>query len=119
LLLGQALGEIVFGAFANCPLARDVGGGDPALKSSVFILEHPTGEQRKWQLQNANYEVTVREGFWWFGTGFCVGAFGDMGSRCAPEFGRTEDDARFICLDPIDEHGWASTQIISWELWSV
>jgi hypothetical protein len=48
LFLGQTLGGEVFGAFANRPLSRHVRGRDPALTSAIFVLEHPTGEQRRW-----------------------------------------------------------------------
>jgi hypothetical protein len=119
LLLAQAWGGVVFGAFANCPLCRGVPGRDPEMKSAIFVLEHPTGEQRKWHLQNGNYEVMASEDDLWFGTGFCIDNAGFLHSGRAPEFGMTEVDASFICLEGADDDGWAATQIDHWELWSV
>jgi hypothetical protein len=37
------------------------GGRDPALKSAIFVLEHPTGEQREWQVRVPNYDVMLSE----------------------------------------------------------
>jgi hypothetical protein len=120
LFLVQAGHEgVVFGFFANCPFSGEMGGRDPALKSAIYMLEHPTGEQRKWQLQNPNYAITVTERRLLFGAGFWVSANGWLYSGRAPEFGLTEVDASFICLRPTDNRGWSRTQIIRWELWSV
>jgi hypothetical protein len=47
LFLGQTLDGVVLGFFANCPLSGEDEGEDQALKSAIFVLEHPTGEQRK------------------------------------------------------------------------
>jgi hypothetical protein len=119
LFLGQVQGGVVFGTFANCPLSRDVTGRDPALRSAIFVLEHPTGVQRKWQLQDPNYTVTMSERFLWFGAGFCVDFWGYLHCGCALEFGMREADASFISLKPSGNGGWSLTQIIRWELWSV
>jgi hypothetical protein len=119
LFLAQAVGGVVVGAFANCPLSRDVRGRDPALRSAVFVLEHPAGEQRKWQLQDADYEVTVSREDLSFGAGFGVDVFGYLDIGSAREFDMTEVDASFICLRLADKHGWCYTQIICWELLSV
>jgi hypothetical protein len=55
LVLAQTVPDgVVFGFFANCPLSGEGRGRDPALKSAIFVLEHPTGEQRKWQVQVPN-----------------------------------------------------------------
>jgi hypothetical protein len=75
--LGLTLEGVVFGLFAHCPLSGDIRQRrDPALKSAMIVLEHPTSEQRKWQLQDPNCEVTVNEGPLGFGVGFCVNAAG-------------------------------------------
>jgi hypothetical protein len=85
----------------------------------VFVFEHPAGEQRTWQLQNADYEVTVSGEDLSFGAGFGVDVFGYLDVGPAREFEMTEVDASFICLRRTDKHGWCYTQIICWELWSV
>jgi hypothetical protein len=121
LFIGQAgqYDGIVFGFFANCPLAGAVRGRDPALKSVIFVLEHPTGEQRKWQLRDPDYDITMREGCLWYGDGFCVHPFGFLRSGPAPEFGMTEVEASFVTLKPADSDGWSLAQTDRWELWSV
>jgi hypothetical protein len=119
LFVGQKPGGVVFGAFANCPLARGVRGRDPDLRSAICVLEHPTGEQRKWQLQNPNCIITVSERFVWFGAGFCVDAFGYLHCGLAAEFGMTEADTGFVSLKPVGNDGWSLTPILRWELWSV
>jgi hypothetical protein len=85
----------------------------------LFVLEHPTGERRKWGLQDADYELTVSGDDLSFGAGFSVDVFGYLDIGPAPEFKMTEVDASFICLRLAGKHGWCYTQIISWELWSV
>jgi hypothetical protein len=90
LLLGQGQGGVVFGAFANCPLIHGVSGKGRTLNSTIFVLEHPTGEQRKWELRNIYYTIRLNERFLWFGTGLGVSAIGFLHTGSAPEFGRTE-----------------------------
>jgi hypothetical protein len=119
LFLAQLQGGVVLGFFANCPVSVDGGGRDPALKSAIFVLEHPTGEQRKWRLQNPNYPSRVDETFVWFGTGLFVYAVGGLLMRSAPEFGITEVDASFVSLKPAGDGGWFFARIDRWELWSV
>jgi hypothetical protein len=119
LFLAQTLDGVVFGFFANCPLSGAVQGWDPALKSAIFVLEHPTDEQRKWQLQNRYYGVAVSEGVMCFGTGLLVDAVGFLHSGRSPEFGMTEVDASCLSLEPAGDDGWSSAQIGRWELWSV
>jgi hypothetical protein len=89
------------------------------LKSAIFVLEHPTGEQRKWQLQNQDYPAIVDKECVYFGTGLEIYGAGWLFTRPAPEFGMTEGDASFITQDQPDDHGLSLTQIIRWELWSV
>jgi hypothetical protein len=119
LLVGQTLNGVVFGFFANNPLVGAIRRRDPALKSTIFVLEHPTEEQRKWQLQDPNYDVLVNERWLRFGAGFCVDAVGCLHIGRAPEFGMTELDASFICLKPTGQSEWSHTEVICWELWSV
>jgi hypothetical protein len=75
LLLAQLQGGVVLGIFANCPLSDPVA-SDPALKSAIFVLEHPTGEQRKWQAQVPNYDVMLNEEGLELGAGLCVDTSG-------------------------------------------
>jgi hypothetical protein len=119
LFLGQTQDGVVFGFFANCPLSGDVRQMDPALQSAIFVLEHPTGEQRKWQHRDPNHVVGEVQGFLLFGEGFWVNAGGFLLSGPAPDFGMTEVDASFITLRPPNDHGWSWAQILHWELWSV
>jgi hypothetical protein len=119
LFIGQTLGGVVFGTFANSPLSREFEGRDPALRSAIFVLEHPTGLQRKWQLQNPDYVIAVIDGCLRFGTGFCVHASGWLYSRGAPEFGMTEEEASVISLRQAGHDGWSFAQIDHWELWRV
>jgi hypothetical protein len=120
LFLAQTLDGVVFGFFANSPISAAVGERDPALKSAVFVLEHPTGEQRKWQLRNPDYRIDVTKEALWFGTGLLVHAVGVVVfTRPAPEFGMTEVDANFVSLRPADNDGQSVALIDRWELWSV
>jgi hypothetical protein len=119
LFLGQTQAGVVVGAFANRPLSRDVQEGDPALKSAIFVLEHPAGEQRKWQATDPTHAVPVGEKFFWFASGLCVGALGYLYARAAPEFRITAVDASFITMKQGGKDGWSMTQILRWELWSV
>jgi hypothetical protein len=63
LLVAQVEGGVVVGFLAKCPLLGAVRGRDPALKSAIFVLEHPTREQRKWQLQSPICEAAVNDRF--------------------------------------------------------
>jgi hypothetical protein len=119
LFLTQTLDGVVFGFFANCPLSGEVAAEDPALKSAIFVLEHPTGEQRKWQVQVPNYDVILSEEGLELGAGLCIDTDGCLDICPAPEFGMTEVDSSFITLRPADDDGWSSIQILRWELWSV
>jgi hypothetical protein len=119
LFLGQTHDGVVFGFHANCPLSGDVRRRDPALKSAIFVLEHPTGEQRKWQLQDANYDVSLSEEFLDVGVGFSVDSLGWLYCGQAPEFGMMEEDASFISVRPAGHEEWLLAQIDRWELWSV
>jgi hypothetical protein len=100
LFLGQTLEGVVFGSFANSSLSGDVQRSGPALRSAIFVVEHPTGGQRNWQPQDANYAITVCKKDLWVGTGFCVDASGFVLAGRAPEFGMGEVDASFITLRP-------------------
>jgi hypothetical protein len=120
LFLAQTRSDgVVFGFFANCPLSGEGGGRDPALKSAIFVLEHPTGEQRKWQVQVPNYDVILNGQDALLGAGLYIAASGWMSMGPAPEFGMTEVDASFITPRPAVDHGWSWAQIVHWELWSV
>jgi hypothetical protein len=110
---------VVFGLFANCPLLGGVRRVDPDVQSAVFVLEHPTEEQRKWQLQNPNYDLTVRGAFLWFRADFCVHVAGFMHARDAPESGMSTVYTRFMSLKPPGPSGWSLAQIERWELWRV
>jgi hypothetical protein len=96
---------VVFVFFANCPLSGAVRRRDPTLQSAIFVLEHATGEQRKWQLQDPNYCVAVWNEYMAFGTGLSVCDLGYLWSRSAPEFGMTDADASFISLKRIGTGG--------------
>jgi hypothetical protein len=119
LFLTQTQGGVVFGFFANCPLSGAVRGSDPAPNSAIFVLEHPTGEQRRWQLQEPNCEITVNEEFLWFGAGLLVHAVGCLFNGRAPEFGMTEVDAGFVSLKWAWHEGRFMSRILRWEVWSV
>jgi hypothetical protein len=119
LLIGQTFDGVVFGFFANCPLSGEGGGRDPALKSAIFVLEHPTGEQRKWQAQVPDYDVMLSEEGLELGAGLYFDPNGQLYTGPAPEFGMTEVDASFVTLKPPNDDGWPWAQIIHWELWSV
>jgi hypothetical protein len=119
LFLGQTLDGVVFGTFTNCPLSGGVQRMDRALKSAIFVLEHPTGQQRKWRLQNPHCAIGVTERFLCVGAGFCVGAVGFLYVGRAREFGMTEVDASFIGLAPAVRGVWSAAQNDRWELWSV
>jgi hypothetical protein len=122
LFLAQTLEGVVVGFFANCPLSGDAVVEDPALKSAIVVFEHPTGEQRKWQVQVPNYHVMLSEGgleLGGRGAGLCIAASGYLSTCPAPQFGVTEADASFITPRPADNHGWSWTEIRRWELWSV
>jgi hypothetical protein len=117
LFLAQLQGGVMLGLFANLPLVGRFG-RDRALKSAIFVLEHPTGEQRKWQLQKPSYRVRLDGKRVYFGKGLSVYAAGGVWIRSAPEFGMRED-ASFISLKPADGGGWSFACIDRWELWSV
>jgi hypothetical protein len=120
LFLAQTVDGVVFGFFANCPLSGEGGGRDPALKSALFVLDHPTFEQRKWQLQNPNYRARAfADKCVCFGTGLMVTANGGLMIAPAPEFGMTEVDASFVSLRPASKDGRSFGRIVRWELWSV
>jgi hypothetical protein len=120
LFLAQTGDGVVFGFFANCPLSGEDGGRDPALKSAILVLEHPTGEQRKWQVQVPSYDVMLREeGLGPGGAGFGINTGGYLFMGRAPEFGMTEVDASFINLKRPNDDGWPWAEILHWELWSV
>jgi hypothetical protein len=119
MFLAQTLDGVVFGFFANCPLSGAVQGRDPALMSAIFVLEHPTDEQRKWQLQNPNYDVAVSSWSLRFGRGMEIHRVGAVLTKPAPEFGMAWTDAIFVSLQPAGDGGWSSAQIGRWELWSV
>jgi hypothetical protein len=119
LFLGQTLDGVVFGFFANCPLSGAVRGRDPTLKSAIFVLEHPTGGQRKWQLQSPNCEIDASDEFLQFGTGLSLHSGGTLCIECAPEFGMTQEDASFISLEPAGDDGLSISVVRRWELWGV
>jgi hypothetical protein len=119
LFLGQTPEGVVFGGFANCRLSRVVRVEDPSLRSAIFVLEHPTGRQRKWQLRNPSYDATVDEECMWLGVGLLICAVGGLLIGSAPEFGMTEVDASFVSLKPCASDGWSLAGIDRWELWSV
>jgi hypothetical protein len=101
LSIGQGeLMERSSASFANGPLSRAGRGGDPTLEGAIFALEHSTGKQRKWQLQNANYVTGVNEEFLWFGTGFFANSLGCLLCRYAPEFAMRDADVGFINVQP-------------------
>jgi hypothetical protein len=119
LVLGQTLDGVVFGFFVNCPLSGDLGLEDTALESAIFILEHPTGEQRKWQVQDPSYDVMLSKDGLDLGAGLCINTSGWLCIGHAPEFGMTEEDASLISLKPADDDGRSCAVIVRWELWSV
>jgi hypothetical protein len=118
LFLAQTFDGVAFGFFANGPLSGPVG-RDPALKSVIFVLEHPTGEQRKWQLQNPLYGVTMGEEYLLFATGLWIESCGLLLGGCAPQFGMTEVDASFITMMPPGQGGFSSARMSRWEVWSL
>jgi hypothetical protein len=84
------------------------------LKSAIFVFEHPTGEQRKWQLQNPNCEIDVNDEFLWFGEGLLIGT-----DWKRADFGMTELDAGFISLQPAGNDGWSAARMLRMEPWGV
>jgi hypothetical protein len=119
LFLVQTLAGAVVGVFANCPLSAGFGRRDPALKSAIFVLEHPTGKQQKWQLRDPNCAIVVTERFLRIGPGFSVDALAYLSCHRAPEFEMTDVDAGFISLRSTRRNGWSIDQILRWELWGV
>jgi hypothetical protein len=118
LFLGQTQSGVLFGFFAYCEPSSFLWRSDPDLKSSIFVLEHPTGEQRKWRVR-IPCAFGLNEEFLWFGPGFGVDASGHLHCGPTPEFGMTEGDVSFLCLDRPIRDGWSRTQVDRWELWVV
>jgi hypothetical protein len=118
LFLGQTQSGVVFGFFAYREPSSFLWRNDPDWKSSIFVLEHPTGEQRRWRIRTPG-AVGLNEMYLWFGSGFGVDACGHLQCGPTPEFGMTEGDVSFLCLDRPIRDGWSYTQVDRWELWVV
>jgi hypothetical protein len=115
LLLVETVTGVVCGGFADSAWVLDAPAKD-GLSSTYFVLEHPSGETRKWTKtgEDARY-ATAREPVPFIGFGgLIICARGVILASAGAEL--SEEDAVFIC-GGTQTRGAIMAEILRWEFW--
>jgi hypothetical protein len=115
----QTMDGVVLGAFTPC---RNPGGAevpDPTLKTTVFVLEHPSGEQRFWTIRDPANGFGLDPLCVSFGDAFAVTWSGYLLCAARPSMSFTAYDAQFMCAGGREQDGVWRAGITRWEFWGV
>jgi hypothetical protein len=122
LLLLQTSEGVLCGAFANCEISWGPWVSDSDLKTCFFVLEHPTGQQRKWQLQIAQLAFRLdpprRGGGVRVGSDVLLSDEGYLCCRAGRGLLLTGDDTLLVCVQDTVP-GREETQVTRWEAWEL
>jgi hypothetical protein len=115
-LLVETATGVVCGGFADSAWVLEGVPANDRMSSTYFVLEHPSGETRKWTKTGPDARFATTRGsvpFMRFG-GLAVGAMGVMMTLAGAEL--SEEDAVFICVG--GQAGRATgARILRWEFW--
>jgi hypothetical protein len=119
IMIFQTVSGVVTGVFTPC---QNPGGDyvpDSTLTTAMFVLEHPSGEQRLWRSRGPLNAFVPDPTFVSFDDAVVVMSSGHLGCRARPSMGLTTEDARFVCSGGIERAGHCMAGVLRWEYWRV
>jgi hypothetical protein len=118
--LVQTVEGVVLGAFTPSLNRGDAAVSDPTLRTAVFVLEHPSGEQRVWRIRDPADAFRLTADVIGFGGAVLITYMGGVCCRARPSMSLTAEDARFMSAGGRFEQrfDWL-TRALRWEFWDV